>query len=183
MKNVIWLILFFSVSSLAMPAQVVLIRHGEKPDVGNDLNAQGYARANALPDFFKTNPVITVFGPIGGIFAMERASEHNSNRAVETMIPTAKALNLTIHQNHMKDDTSAVVQEIINSPEYNGKTVVICWEHKKIPIFASQFGLINGPQNWDGSVFDRAWILRFPKNMPVQYLNIGEHVLPSDSSN
>jgi hypothetical protein len=102
---------------------------------------------------------------------------------VETVIPTAKALNLPIHQNLMKDDTSALVQEITNAPEYNGKTVIICWEHKMIPIIASQFGLLNGPQTWDGNVFDRAWILRFPSGKPVQYLNIGEHVLPSDSSN
>ncbi len=183
MKKYLSLLILVSVSSFAMPAQVVLIRHGEKPEVGNDLNAQGYARANALPGFFKTNPVITAYGPVSGIFAMERASEQNSNRAVETVIPTAKALNLPIHQNHMKDDTSAVVQEVMNTPEYNGKTVVICWEHKMIPIFASQFGLLNGPQTWDGNVFDRAWILRFPSGKPVQYLNIGEHVLPSDSSN
>jgi len=175
------MILDFSGSSLAMPAQVVLIRHGEKPDVGNELNAQGFERANALPLFFQTNPVVTQFGPVAAIYAMAPGSSDGSLRPIETVTPTARALGLPVQSTLTKDQTSELVSEIEGNPSYDGKTVVICWEHKMIPVIASGFGLKDGPEKWPGSVFDRAWVLGFHSvEGAVSLQDIGEQVLPGD---
>ena len=51
--------------------QVIVIRHGEKPDSGNGLNSQGFARAQALVDFLLNNPAVTKFGTPAAIYAMK----------------------------------------------------------------------------------------------------------------
>ena len=80
--------------ALAIPAQVVLIRHGEKPKQGNELNQQGCERAFLLPDFFKNNPIVNAYGGPAGFFAMAPKSQDSSVRAVQTLVPTVATFNL-----------------------------------------------------------------------------------------
>jgi hypothetical protein len=168
MRNLLFLgMAFFSTGAFplafpvaySMPAQVLLIRHAEKPESGNDLSEQGYARAKALPAFFTKNPVVNRFGPIAAVYAMKAASEDSSNRPVETVIPTAKTLGLIIHAQYPRKIIVPLVSEIKNSPELDGKTVLICWEHKMIPLIAQEFGFFNAPTQWDGHVFNQVWAL------------------------
>ncbi len=175
-----WGMIFFSASALSMPAQVLLIRHAEKPESGNDLNAQGYARANALPAFFIKDPIVNRYGPIASIYAMKAASDDSSNRPVETVIPTAKALGLVIHADYPKKMIAPLISEIKNSTEYSGKTVLICWEHKMIPLIAQGLGFLSAPLKWDGSVFNQVWVLLFSPNDGPAFEVLNEHVLSSD---
>jgi hypothetical protein len=46
----------------AAPAEIIMIRHGEKPPSGNELNDQGWQRANALAGFFTSEPAVLTFG-------------------------------------------------------------------------------------------------------------------------
>ena len=70
---ILWGVAFLAAENRAsaMPAQVVIIRHGEKPAEGNGLNARGFQRAAALPQFFQNNPTVTAFGPAAAIYAMK----------------------------------------------------------------------------------------------------------------
>ena len=154
--------------------------------MGNDLNDQGWKRAKALPDFFKTNAVVNQFGPLVAIYSMAPSRADGSVRAIHTMEATAQSLSLTIHQALTKNEIGALVSEINTTHAFDSKTVVICWEHKMIPVIANTFGLRDGPDSWDrdasgNSSFDRAWILTFRKDGMIAFQDIAEHVLPGDS--
>ena len=65
--------------------------------IGNQLNAQGCERAFSLPHFFQNDPAVNRYGKPVAIYAM---SPHNSlkgsQRPIQTVVPTAAALDLSI---------------------------------------------------------------------------------------
>src|SRR5665213_1161111 len=98
MKNTSVLALFFAAFMFnavasATPAQIVIIRHGEKPKSGPDLDARGYQRAHALVGFFEKNPAMLRFGRPVAIYAMapktqvDPSDDEGSLRAIETVQP------------------------------------------------------------------------------------------------
>jgi hypothetical protein len=177
------LVALIPLSSFALPARVLIIRHGEKPAVGNELTPQGFERAHKLVHFFQTDSVVNRFGAIAGIYAMKPKDATGSVRAIQTVTPTAQALNLTLNSQYKKDEISNLVNDIKNNRIFDGRTVLICWEHKVIPTIAQALGLSAGPQNWDGGeVYDRMWVLTYAPNGTVSFQDLPENVLPGDSS-
>jgi hypothetical protein len=172
---------FFSLAYCA-PAQVVIIRHGEKPAVGNELNAEGWQRANALPQFFENNKIVAEFGKAIALYAGAPNKPGGSIRSIQTITPYADQLGMTIHKEIRKDEISRLVNNVMNAAEYEGRTVIICWEHSVIPGIAQLFGETNAPTSWDANVFDRAWVIRFKDNQVISFLNLPQHLLPSDSA-
>src|SRR5262249_113637 len=77
----------------AKPAQVIIIRHGEKPLDGKanfNLSRKGKIRAAALAAYFHSNPHELPHGRPTAIFAMgadDKPSEDHSHRPVETVQP------------------------------------------------------------------------------------------------
>jgi hypothetical protein len=144
------------VSSLAhgRPAEVIIMRHGEKPDQGDDLSLKGRERAAALVPFFlsrdKELPV--------AIYAQRPGEEHHSRRMVETVAPLAHELKLEV-KTCERSRYAEMVKEILAKPEYDGKVVLICWEHKAIRDVATALG-IAAPPAWSGQTFDRLWIIK-----------------------
>jgi hypothetical protein len=141
-----------------MPAQVLIIRHAEKPATGPDLSDRGYLRAEKLVGLFTNDLRFQDFGKIAAIFAMAPSSSSGSKRAIQTVQPLSKALNLVVNTTFTKLQISELVSEISNAQEYSGKTVLICWEHNVILNIAEAFGLVN-PPDWPSSIFDRVWKL------------------------
>jgi hypothetical protein len=196
MKNVLSIILgslFFAVPLVqAMPAQVIIIRHAEKPPTGPDLDAQGYQRANALVGFFLSNPAMLQFGTPAAIYAAApnlnapanpMDVEAKSLRSIETVTPLAKRLGLSINESYTKDEIAPVTQEILGNAAYEGKMVLLCWEHNMIPALAQAFGVTSAPTAWDDAVFDRAWVITFNSGGSPSFQNLPQHLLPGDSSN
>jgi hypothetical protein len=173
----------FAAESLGMPAQIIIIRHGEKPASGDNLDEQGQERAQALVNFFKNNSTVNVFGKIAGVYAVSPHDlDDGSMRGIETISPTGRAFGLPLRADFTKKQVTDIASDIQHRSEFNGRTVVICWERKLIPDLATALGLGNAPENWDGKdVFDRAWVLRFPAPGRVTFQDIGEQVLPGDS--
>ncbi|MBF0548221.1 MAG: histidine phosphatase family protein [Candidatus Riflebacteria bacterium] len=169
--------------AFSAPAQVILIRHGEKPPSGNELNDQGRQRALALVKFFETNPTVTKFGTPVSIYAMCPKGPDGSLRPIETVTPLARDLKININENFLKNETKEIVSDIMNNSAYNGKMILICWEHKAIPSIVSQFGWNPTPDWPGGDVFDRVWILNFTGNRVTSFQDIPQHLLPGDSSN
>ena len=172
--------------ALAYPYQVIIIRHGEKPadDNATELAPQGCARALSLPQFFKTNTTVNPpNNPIAAIYSVQPGADDESLRPQETIAPTAIALQLQIHT-HSETDFAGTVNEIMNQKEYDGKTVILSWEHKNIPPLAAAFGLTlpAQAQTWPGHVFDEAWVIRFsgPKQVS-DFQIIPENVLLTDN--
>jgi hypothetical protein len=102
-------------------------------------------------------------------------------RAIQTILPTALALGLKVKDPFERDDTDQLAREIVNTSAYDGKTVVIAWEHKVIIDLAESFGVKRSDQTdkWPGEVFDQAWVIRFADGPQLQI--IPEFVLPGDN--
>jgi broad specificity phosphatase PhoE len=182
---------------MSRPAQVLIIRHGEKlgnpsddTNGGPDLSVRGSSRAAALTSLFApalyqsselscalatappgfTGSYIPVsiagsqprFATPDFIFATKKS--HHSNRPVETITPLRSALNLgDDHYNdkHPDDDYATVASDILTNSKYEGKVVLICWHHGKIPALAQALG-ISAPPSWPDTVFDRVWQITWP---------------------
>ncbi len=167
--------------ALSAPSEIIIIRHAEKPDSGNQLSPKGFQRANALPQFFEKFPTpVAIFA--AGVKQDNPADLDKSIRSIQTVMPLAKKLGLKIHDEFTKNKTQELVQTIMTSPQYDGGLVIICWEHKVIQTIAQELGFTTAPQ-WSDEVFDRAWILDFSSSRLVKVSNVGQHLLPGDSPN
>jgi hypothetical protein len=173
--------LAFNARLEATPAQVIIIRHAEKPSTGNELNAQGWRRANALVGFFEKNPAVTRYGTPVAIYAMDPGDEDGSERPIQTVTPLAKDLGLAIQHPFPKNDLDKLVKAVLENPDYNQHMVLICWEHHVIPDLVETFGWEDAPKKWPGSVFDQAWVLDFSQDQVVSFQDVPENVLPGDS--
>lgn len=180
--HLVALLLASAAPAFAAPAQIVVIRHGEKPDAGSELNERGLARAKALANYFRTNPAVIKHGPPAAIYAMQPKGPGGSVRAIQTVQPLADALNLTINSDWKKDQLGELVAAVLAAPGLEGKTVLICWEHKVIPDMVRRFGWTTAPSRWDGAVYDRAWILDLVGGRPVAFTDAPQRVLPGDSA-
>lgn len=172
-----------AVRVLAAPARVIVIRHAEKdePETDNHLNERGYRRAQALVGFFLNNPAVVRFGAPVAIYATEPKDEDGSLRPIETVTPLAQDLGIRINSGFKKKEVAGMVREILAKPEYEGRTVVICWQHTGIPEIARAFGLDSAPEKWPKRTYDRAWILDFSGDHVVSFNNMAQNLLPGDS--
>lgn len=175
-------------TAFAAPAQVILIRHGEKQDVGPELNAQGFKRAGALVNFFKSEPAVTRYGTPAAIYAAAPKNADSSVRSIQTVTPLAKALGIKIDADFTRGQTSAVVQDLMENPAYDGRMVLICWQHTNLVQLAQTLAEYNNsqkvaiPQVWPDGAFDRVWLLDLSKNgKVVSFQNLPQRLLPGDS--
>ena len=150
---------FLATISKASPAQVILIRHGEKPEEGNELNARGRQRAQALVNYFKSNPAVTRYGTPVAIYAMGQHGPSGSMRPIQTVTPLAQSLGLNLLTSYTKNEVTDLAEEILGNHDYDGKMVLICWEHKMIPAIVQALGYANTPEFPD--TYDRTWVLSF----------------------
>src|SRR5512137_2536425 len=92
------LALLLASTASARPAQVILLRHAEKPanEADDHLSEQGRERAQALVGFFTTNPAVTNRGLPSVLFAPLATRRGHSGRPAETLEPLAKQLRLPI---------------------------------------------------------------------------------------
>lgn len=168
-------------SLFAAPARVVIMRHAEKPIAGNELNEQGFRRAEALVDFFKTSPEMSKYGAPAAVYAMAPKGEDGTLRPIQTVTPLARSLGLEVKKAYNKKHVADLVAEIMRDPAYEGHTVVVCWAHDGIPDIVEAFGWRGGPDKWPGPVFDRAWVIDFSGDRAVAFTDVPEHLLPGDS--
>ena len=166
-----------------MPAgvslRVVIIRHGEKPDTGNNLSCAGLNRALALPAVLDTvigKPGYTYVPTIG-----TGDKKTSSVRMFQTVTPFAVKNNLPVNSKYDEADTTAVA---IDVKKKKGKVLMV-WEHGNIPGLARNLG-VKGNLSWPGSDFDSIWIIDFKGtdskgNALEPVLTIEkEHITPSN---
>ncbi len=133
--------------------KVVMIRHGEKPENGDNLSCQGEQRALQLPSvlYQKFNKPDYTYIPTLGL---GKATKHA--RMFQTVTPFAVKYNLTVDSKFDTDDYSKVAQNVL---EKTG-TVLMVWEHKAIQPIAQQLGVKNPPA-WQGGDFDSIWVITY----------------------
>jgi hypothetical protein len=156
-------------TTVAQPAQIILLRHAEKPADPEDphLSPAGVKRAERLVSFIMTDPVMSRFGLPVAVFATQSTKHGNGQRTQETVAPLARALKLPVQTPFLSKDYSALAKLILANPAYAGKTVLICWNHEEITQLAGALGVKSGPQKWKGSVFDKLYVISYQNRKPT----------------
>lgn len=172
----------------ATPAEIILLRHGEKMN-HYALSSIGERRAQALAEQYLGNNATRSLIPSGEKPAALMAITLHT---IETMTPTAQSWGLPVtaftvvpekgltkHQKMVEENlrTQQAVHDIMTNPAYDQKVVVIMWEHKHIanakleqefPGQAVTFRQLlhlgtfkNVPPTWPKKTFDYFWIIHF----------------------
>lgn len=177
LKSIVCLIAFLStIHCFSAPAAVFIIRHGEKelaldsqsrPIVKNGkqkytkyLSLRGWQRAHAISfdrNFFDNSE----FGVPVAIFASAPSSITASIRPIETVTPLANRLNLKVDSQFKPGEQPKLADFIMKNKAYDGKLIILSFEHHHIPGLAEAFKVTNAPKVWPDDVFDRIWEIRF----------------------
>lgn len=170
MKKLVWilsaatslLLCYFPSSGQQGPLplqRIVIIRHGEKRDDGDNLSCQGFNRSLQL-----ANVLNKKFGNPDYIFVptINTGKKTSTARMYQTIVPFAVKYNLRINTKYDVDDTKGLAQDILKR---NG-TVLVVWEHKHIDNILKALGIDN-TEKWSDNDFDSIWIINFQKGKPV----------------
>jgi hypothetical protein len=135
--------------------RVILIRHGEKPEEGDNLTCAGLNRALALPavlgKLLPTPPDHTYVPLIG-----TDGKKTTSVRMFQTVTPYAVLHNLTLNSDYATDNIKGITKEIRS----RRGTVLLVWEHNSIVKIANKLG-IKEVLAWPDADFDSVWTISF----------------------
>lgn len=182
----------------SFPSVVAILRHGEKQVLldsdGNPvykngviqytekLSDRGWQRAGALAYFFSLNPDYTCFGKPAAIFAGNIDKQNQSVRPIDTITPLANNLGMKVSHQYSDPEYKKMVDFIKTSKKYDGKYIIICFEHYHIPLIANAFGVTQAPKTWDNTVFDRVWVFKFDeKGKVLSFENRPQRLMFGDS--
>jgi hypothetical protein len=182
MKNLLALLslCFFSGYLFATPAQVVLLRHGEKDLTGDNLSKRGFERASALVPYFTKNPAPVLIDQAVAIYAQPASKNHSSKRPVQTITPLAIELGLPVLVGYTRERYDKMCAEILQKPEYDNKLVFICWSHDNLSAIATCLG-VQGLSDWPGSQYDRVGIISYSLDGTVSFQDLPQKLLFNDS--
>jgi hypothetical protein len=176
--------------ALAAPAQVILIRHAEKPEYGNQLSERGFRRAEALVRFFLNEAAVIRYGAPAAIYAAAPKHEDSSLRSIQTVQPLAGALGQEPIVKFTRGQARKLAADIMENPAYDGRMVLVCWQHGNIYDIALELAQYNGspqsalaalPGEWPDGVYDRVWLLDFNRGELTDFSDIPQNLLPGDS--
>ncbi len=167
----------------AMPAEVLLIRHAEKPtegDEGMELSEKGWLRANALPQLFKQPEFKNLMERQVVLIAMAQKRPNSSIRPIQTLKYLSESLMIKIETPYTRDDYQFLVNQLRKNPYFNNKTVIICWEGTVLSSIAKSLGVFPVPELRKRD-FDRAWVVSFNQNGAIsRFQDLPQRLLPND---
>ena len=124
------------------PANIFILRHGEKPEEGFTLNCNGVSRACQLPDFI--NSLGENGFPIFAIISVipDMAGDNTSGRHGFTVALTSFLLNIPIFMyqssNVSNPYNGITALKLFTDTTFLGKNVLICWSHKNMQALVNQ---------------------------------------------
>ncbi len=189
-----------SVPSLAAPERLVIVRHGEKLNAW-ELCQTGLDRAHALRDQYlgldATQPLFTASPPVAILTLSIHTSETAQPTAHSRNIPTTTYVALpsagtspATFEAQMNHQNRLAVHDLLNDARYNGKQVLMFWEHFHTasaalearypgeqvtlrqllkldqPPFAKQV-----PATWPDSNYNYFWIVDFNADGSIKAFN------------
>jgi hypothetical protein len=172
---------------------ILMVRHAEKPDSGPGLAVAGQERAQAYVIYFQNYVLNSSPLKINSIFAT--ADSPKSMRPRLTVQPFAEAMGLPIHDQVQDQDFQTVADEILQNPQYDNSTLLICWHHGEILALAAALG-VNASQlppashwpsqPWPEDVY--GWLLQLCYDatgaiIPAQTLCINQQLMFDDYGN
>jgi hypothetical protein len=170
-------------ASLTFPRTILIIRHGEKPPEGDasvHLSTQGEQRAAALHELFERSEKRPKPFPVPDDVFATAASRH-SKRPIETVKPLVNLLRIPFNKEHADDDFQIVANEIFHNKKYEGKTILICWHHGKIPELARALKVVDAPSKWNDLLFDRIWRITYDATGKATFTDLPQRLLPTDT--
>jgi hypothetical protein len=143
--------------------KVVIIRHGEKPESGDNLSCQGENRALQLSAilFHKFKQPDFTYVPS---LKMDKSTTHS--RMMQTVTPFAVKYNLNINSIYDEKDYAGVASSVLK----DSGTVLMVWEHSAIPDLASALG-VKHPPHWKDADFDSIWVITYVNGKAVLTLD------------
>jgi len=132
--------------------KIVLMRHAEKPQDGDNLSCQGLNRSLALPKVLNQTIGIPDYIYIPSI-KNDQATKHL--RMLQTITPFAVQYNLKINSEYNEDEIKKVLRDIKNKQG----TILIVWSHSELPDFAKELGLKKSIK-WEKDDFDSLWVIQ-----------------------
>jgi hypothetical protein len=186
-RYVLWaplvlIILGFARAVLAQPAQVLIIRHAEKPREKSavNLSLKGQERAMALVPFFTQTPELVYQGLPAALFATKIIPGDLSHFSLETLEPLSQRLRVLTDAHFAKWEYGPLAHEILTNLRYQKKTVLICWDYEYIPRLAAALGVRPEPPRWPEEVFDRVLIITY-RGDQVSLVNMPQRLMFGDS--
>ncbi|MFL5744765.1 MAG: histidine phosphatase family protein [Niastella sp.] len=152
--------------------RVVIIRHGEKPDIGDNLSCKGFNRSLQLPAvlYAKYKVPDKIFVP-----SMNNGKSASHVRMFETISPFAIKYNIGINTKYDVDEVKEMATAILKT---NGYALVV-WEHDKIDNLVKALGADAKGMKWSGDDFDSIWIITF-KNGQAMVSTDKENINPAN---
>lgn len=150
MVNLKYLSVLVAATLATAKPTVYLIRHGEKPDDGNGLSAQGVQRSQCLRSVFGSSSEYN----IGHIMAQTPKSDGKRQRPLDTVEPLASDLGLTVDTSCDRDDPGCV-KDVVDDYDGSGN-ILICWEHDALTDIVKKLGDDDAPDYPDDS-FNIIW--------------------------
>ncbi|MBC7740840.1 MAG: hypothetical protein H7061_01490, partial [Bdellovibrionaceae bacterium] len=142
---------------------------------------QGWQRARLLPNLFTSRQEFKTFGLPAALYAMSPKKDDGSIRSIQTLKYVSEQFSIPIEKQFNRGQIKELVAKIKNEKKFNGKMVVICWEHKELVYIAGELGFSN-LKDWPSKQYDRVWTFNFASDgTPVHFDNIPEKLLLSDS--
>jgi hypothetical protein len=137
----------------AKELKIILLRHGEKPDDGDNLSCSGYNRSLKLAGVLYSRYGIPdyIYVPAPG-----QGKRTKNCRMLQTIMPFAIKHNLTINTSHAVAEIEGLVHDL---KKLRG-TVVVVWEHRQIPAITEQLGVKGNFLNWEPDDYDSIWIVQ-----------------------
>ena len=138
--------------------RIVLIRHGEKPDAGNNLSCKGLNRSLALPGVLYPRfgrPDYTY------VASIRVGSSADHARMLETIVPFAVKYGLTISDKYDEDDVTGLAKDVLKKEG----TVLIVWDHSRLESVARALGVVDNTLTWSSDDYDSIWVITFSKGV------------------
>jgi hypothetical protein len=162
-------------------AVVLIIRHAEKPESGQELTPAGTQHAEAYVRYFRDFQVEGKPLKLDSLFAA--ADSKNSHRPRLTLEPLSRALKLPLDSNFKDKQPELLADELKSKP--HGQEILICWHHGKIPDLIRALGADPGALlpggKWPDAEFGWVIELRYDnegKLRPDQCRRIKENLQP-----
>lgn len=179
-------LVFLTAPAQAMPAQVIIIRHADKFEDRHKihLSPKGLIRAKALSQFFQADPRVLEFARPAAIIAMSPTAEHRSVRSLETVQPLAKDLGLKVVSRFTYGQPVEMVNWLKAQRDFDGKTVLIAWQHIEIAKIAKALGVTDlRPRLWPHETYDRFYLIDFSpvEGKITSFRNLPQCLLFGDS--
>lgn len=207
----------------AQPSQIIVLRHGEKTKHGGPLCATGVLRASALAEVYLGKGASkSLFGaaPPAAFYAVtghtEATSKPSANSWCLKVLRPNKSKSATNEalendedddgsgkEKRLNQETEEAAKDVLTNPNFDGKIVVMTWEHKhianeklekrypnekvtlrqllKIDDYAKAHPDETIPDTWSGDNYDFFWIVDYadPKSPRPSKVTIVKQTFPT----